>query len=251
MKVCFKSNGIKRIGWVLLWVALSGWDFSEHSIPLNDILSGGPAKDGIPAIDRPRFVPASQASRTFLDDGDRVMALVVNGKKKVYPLKILNWHEIVNDSIGGRRVVVTFCPLCGTGMVFDAHAAGRPLNFGVSGLLYKSNVLLYDRQTESLWSQIKQEAVTGKLIGTRLQLIPSTQTPGVRGKSNIRIPWCCPPKPGMTGITSAIPTKAISPAGKFFFRWADWITVIIPRSKLSAWSWKGWPRRIRSASWHG
>ncbi|MCZ6541906.1 MAG: DUF3179 domain-containing protein [Nitrospinae bacterium] len=176
MKVCFKSNGIKRIGWVLLWVALSGWDFSEHSIPLNDILSGGPAKDGIPAIDRPRFVPASQASRTFLDDGDRVMALMVNGKKKVYPLKIINWHEIVNDSIGGRRVVVTFCPLCGTGMVFDAHAAGRPLNFGVSGLLYKSNVLLYDRQTESLWSQIKQEAVTGKLIGTRLQLIPSTQT---------------------------------------------------------------------------
>jgi len=100
----------------------------------------------------------------------------VNGKKKAYPIKILNWHEIVNDSIGGRRVVVTFCPLCGTGMVFDANAAGRQLNFGVSGLLYQSDVLLYDRQTESLWSQIKQEAVTGMLTGTRLQLLPSIQT---------------------------------------------------------------------------
>ena len=176
MKFYIKNIGMAVIGWGLLWIVLSAWDFSRHSIPLNDILSGGPAKDGIPAIDRPRFVPASKASRTFLNDGDRIIALVVNGKKKAYPLKILNWHEIVNDSIGGRRVVVTFCPLCGTGMVFDAHAAGRSLNFGVSGLLYRSDVLLYDRQTESLWSQIKQEAVTGKLMGTRLQLVPSTQT---------------------------------------------------------------------------
>ena len=176
MKFCNKNTGMAVIGWGLLWIALSAWDFSRHSIPLNDILSGGPGKDGIPAIDRPRFVPAAKASRTFLKDGDRIIALVVNRKKKAYPLKILNWHEIVNDRIGGRRVVVTFCPLCGTGMVFDAHAAGRSLNFGVSGLLYRSDVLLYDRQTESLWSQIKQEAVTGKLMGTRLQLVPSTQT---------------------------------------------------------------------------
>ncbi len=176
MRVCFKYAGIKKFGWVLLWVGLTAWDFSQHSIPLNEILSGGPGKDGIPAIDRPRFVPSSKASRTFLEDGDRIIALVVNGKKKAYPIKILNWHEIVNDRIGGRRVVVTFCPLCGTGMVFDANAAGKRLNFGVSGLLYQSDVLLYDRQTESLWSQIKQEAVTGKLIGTRLQLLPSVQT---------------------------------------------------------------------------
>jgi len=165
-----------KFGLVLLWVGLTAWDFSRHSIPLSEILSGGPSKDGIPAIDRPRFVPASNASRTFLKDGDRVIALVINGKKKAYPIKILNWHEIVNDSLGGRRVVVTFCPLCGTGMVFNANAAGRKLNFGVSGLLYRSDVLLYDRQTESLWSQIKQEAVVGQLIGTRLQLLSSTQT---------------------------------------------------------------------------
>jgi hypothetical protein len=176
MNVYLKSVGIKKLGLVLLWIGLTAWDFSEHSIPLNEIQSGGPSKDGIPAIDRPRFVPASKASQNFLAEGDRIIALVVNGKKKAYPIKILNWHEIVNDSIGGRRVVVTFCPLCGTGMVFDANAAGKRLDFGVSGLLYQSDVLLYDRQTESLWSQIKQEAVTGKLIGTRLQLLPSVQT---------------------------------------------------------------------------
>jgi len=172
----FKSVDIKKVGLILLWIGLTAWDFANHSIPLNEIISGGPSKDGIPAIDRPRFVPAAKASRTFLEDEDRIIGLVVNGKKKAYPIKILNWHEIVNDSIGGRHVVITFCPLCGTGMVFDSNAAGRQLNFGVSGLLYQSDVLLYDRQTESLWSQIKQEAVTGKLIGTRLQLLPSTQT---------------------------------------------------------------------------
>jgi len=176
VKVSFKSGGIRTFGLILLWVGVTAWDFSEHSIPLNEILSGGPKKDGIPAIDRPRFVDASKASRMFLEAGARIIALVVNGKKKAYPIKILNWHEIVNDRIGGRHVVVTFCPLCGTGMVFDANAAGRQLNFGVSGLLYQSDVLLYDRQTESLWSQIKQEAVTGKMTGTRLQLLPSTQT---------------------------------------------------------------------------
>jgi hypothetical protein len=176
VKIYSKSVGIKKLGLILLWAGLTAWDFSEHSIPLNEILSGGPSKDGIPAIDRPRFVPAAKASRVFMEDEDRIIALVVNGKKKAYPIKILNWHEIVNDRIGGSHVVVTFCPLCGTGMVFDANAAGRQLNFGVSGLLYQSDMLLYDRQTESLWSQIKQEAVIGKLTGTRLQLLPSTQT---------------------------------------------------------------------------
>ena len=106
MKFCNKNTGMAVIGWGLLWIVLSAWDFSRHSIPLDEILSGGPAKDGIPAIDRPRFVPAAKASLTFLKDGDRIIALVVNGKKKAYPLKILNWHEIVNDRIGGRRVLI-------------------------------------------------------------------------------------------------------------------------------------------------
>lgn len=159
-----------------LVVMLAGWDFSQHSVPLDEIVSGGPPKDGIPAIDNPRFVLADGEDVEFLDASDRVLGVDIRGKKKAYPIKILNWHEIVNDRLGGRNIVVTFCPLCGTGMVFDRDLKGRALTFGVSGLLYQSDVLLYDRQTESLWSQIQMEAVTGPMTGTPLKLIPSTHT---------------------------------------------------------------------------
>lgn len=164
-------------------LALTAWDFSKHSVPRNEIESGGPPKDGIPAIDTPRFVFAEQQGAQFLDDSDRVLGLGVEGKTKAYPIKILNWHEIVNDRISGRDVVVTFCPLCGTGMVFSRDVAQRTLTFGVSGLLYQSDVLLYDRQTESLWSQIQQEAVAGPMTGTRLDLLPSTHTTWGRWKT--------------------------------------------------------------------
>lgn len=167
---------VKMIFLAGLLLGLGGWDFSKHNIPLNEISSGGPDKDGIPAIDRPRFVLAEQADKKFMKASDRVLGLVVNSKQKAYPIKILNWHEIVNDRIGGQPVVVTFCPLCGTGMVFHARIPDRELSFGVSGLLYQSDMLLYDRATESLWSQIKKEAVTGPLTGTRLRLIPATYT---------------------------------------------------------------------------
>jgi len=156
-----------------LLLGLGGWDFSKHNIPLNEISSGGPDKDGIPAIDRPRFVLAEQADKKFMKASDRVLGLVMNGKKKAYPIKILNWHEIVNDRIGGQPVVVTFCPLCGTGMVFDARIPGRELNFGVSGLLYQSDMLLYDRATESLWSQISARAIAGPSRGAKLRLVRS------------------------------------------------------------------------------
>ncbi|MCG3117751.1 MAG: DUF3179 domain-containing protein [Candidatus Manganitrophus sp. SA1] len=164
-------------GGILLIVSLiflMGFDFSKHSIPLDEILSGGPEKDGIPAILRPKFVPADQAE--FLKRDDRVLALESNGEAKAYPIKILNWHEIVNDRIGGRPILITYCPLCGTGMAFDPVIEGKHYTFGVSGLLYKSDVLMYDHQTESLWSQIQQEAVTGPLTGTRLKLLPLVHT---------------------------------------------------------------------------
>ncbi len=151
-----------------------GFDYSRHSISLEDINEGGPGKDGIPALFKPKFVDAKFAGS--LKSDDRVIGLVVDGVAKAYPIKILNWHEIVNDKIKGRSFSVTFCPLCGTGMVFDARANGRELTFGVSGLLYQSDMLMYDRQTESLWSQIKMEAVTGPLLGAKLKLIPSLQT---------------------------------------------------------------------------
>lgn len=159
---------------ILVLFFLTGFDFSKHSIPIEEILSGGPPKDGIPAILRPKFVEANKAD--FLKGEDRVLALFLNGEAKAYPIKILNWHEIVNDTIGGKPVLITYCPLCGTGMAFDPLIKGRHYTFGVSGLLYNSDVLMYDHQTESLWSQIKQEAVTGKLTGTRLTLLSLIHT---------------------------------------------------------------------------
>ena len=159
-------------------LTLCGFDYSKHSIPLEDIYDGGPGKDGIPAIMHPKFISAKDADRKFLKNENRILGVVHQGKARAYPIKILNWHEIVNDRIG----VVTYCPLCGTGMVFGRQVRGRTLSFGVSGLLYQSDMLLYDHQTESLWSQIKSEAVTGRLTGARLKLLPSRHTSWKRWK---------------------------------------------------------------------
>lgn len=149
----------------------NGFDVGNASIPVREILSGGPPKDGIPAIDRPRFVGAHEAN--FLSGDDRVIGIVLHDRAKAYPIAILNWHEIVNDQIGPQPIVVTYCPLCGTGMVF---AAPRHMDFGVSGLLYNSDVLLYDRQSGSLWSQIKMEAISGRRLGEKLELLPASHT---------------------------------------------------------------------------
>lgn len=142
------------------------FDLTHHSVPLDQIVDGGPGKDGIPAILTPRFVPAGEA--TFLQDADRVLGLTLGAEAKAYPIKILNWHEIVNDTVGGTAVVVTYCPLCGTGIAFEATSQGDRHTFGVSGLLYQSDLLMYDHQTESLWSQIGMHAVAGPLTGQRL-----------------------------------------------------------------------------------
>ncbi|GAB4466849.1 MAG: hypothetical protein OHK0044_07130 [Burkholderiaceae bacterium] len=151
----------------------NGFDVSDALIPLHAIERGGPPKDGIPAIDRPKFTDGSAAG---LRADDRVLGLVHNGVTKAYPVRILNWHEVVNDRFGDAPVAVTYCPLCGTGIAFDARHDGQPLNFGVSGLLYNSDVLLYDRGTESLWSQLRQQAVTGRLKGARLNVLPLEHT---------------------------------------------------------------------------
>ncbi len=195
----FKDTFVKGVAWGVMVVTLSGFDFSSHSIPLSDIRDGGPGKDGIPAIMRPKFVPAVEANAGFLKNRDRVLGFVLGGQARAYPIKILNWHEIVNDNVAGHPIVVTFCPLCGTGMVFESVITGcsggiarsdrkdvlasldacnenKKLTFGVSGLLYQNDMLLYDHQTQSLWSQIKSKAVTGPLTGMWLKLLPSTQT---------------------------------------------------------------------------
>jgi hypothetical protein len=157
----------------LAWPGIdkNGFDLSNASIPVAEVLSGGPPRDGIPAIDKPRFIAAHRAE--FLTDDSRVIGVSHGDEARAYPIAILNWHEIVNDHIDGDSIVVTFCPLCGTGMVFET---GPYTDFGVSGLLYNSDVLLYDRQSESLWSQLKMQAVSGKRVGDKLTLLPASHT---------------------------------------------------------------------------
>jgi hypothetical protein len=153
---------------------LNGFDLSNASIPPRDIVAGGPPRDGIPSIDDPKFLPADRAG--FLADEDRVLGIDINGQAKAYPISILNWHEVVNDRNGSQHFVVTFCPLCGTGMVFASNVGEGALVFGVSGLLYNSDVLLFDRNSESLWSQILGEAVSGPLKGAPLPQLPARHT---------------------------------------------------------------------------
>ena len=153
--------------------AYNGFDVSAATVPLAAIQRGGPPKDGIPAIDQPKFVTAAQAQ---LQSDDRVLGLQRNGIARAYPVRILNWHEVVNDRVGPESIVISYCPLCGTGMAFEARVGERPTTFGVSGLLYNSDVLLYDRATQSLWSQIKQMAVAGPMHGARLKSVPLEHT---------------------------------------------------------------------------
>ena len=153
---------------------LNGFDLDGSLIPVRDIESGGPPRDGIPSIDNPAFVAASDAA--FLDAEDRILGVTIEGQPKAYPIAILNWHEIVNDQSAGQHFVVTYCPLCGTGMVFATNAGAHALNFGVSGLLYNSDVLLYDRNTDSLWSQLLAKAISGPLKGTVLPQLPAHHT---------------------------------------------------------------------------
>lgn len=140
----------------------------KHSINLNLIRDGGPGKDGIPPIHNPKFVTLEKA-RT--KSGEMGVFVDIKDERRFYPSNILVWHEIVNDSIQGRDLAVTFCPLCGSAIVFDRKVGGQTLRFGVSGKLYESNLLMYDDKTESLWSQSMGEAVVGDYTGTKLQLV--------------------------------------------------------------------------------
>ncbi|MDE1465443.1 DUF3179 domain-containing protein [Spartinivicinus poritis] len=157
------------------WLSNNGFNLTNSTIPAEKIFHGGPPRDGIPAIDQPQFVKAAQA-QAFLKPEDRVLGVTINGHSKAYPIKILNYHEIVNDTINRQPVTITYCPLCGTGMVFSAEVAGQALTFGVSGLLYNSDVLLYDRETESLWSQILSKAITGHYREQTLKRLPVSHT---------------------------------------------------------------------------
>lgn len=137
-----------------------------------EILSGGPPKHGIPAIDGPSFVDVFDESR--ITDREPVITLELAGETpRAYPIRYLMWHEIVNDDIRGLPVAVTFCPLCNSGITFDRRVGGQVLSFGVSGKLRNSDMIMYDRQTESWWQQAVGEAIVGELTGTELQTLPS------------------------------------------------------------------------------
>lgn len=148
-------------------------DFSRHTVPYGEILSGGPPKDGIPAIDHPRFVGVAEAD-AWLEPMEPVILFEANGDARAYPLQILTWHEIVNDTVGGVPVVLTFCPLCNTAIAFERTVAGQVLDFGTTGRLRFSNLIMYDRQTETWWQQATGEAIAGELAGTRLAFRPAS-----------------------------------------------------------------------------
>lgn len=157
-----------------LQVSTDGWktDFSKHEVPLSEFRSGGPGRDGIPPIDKPKTVSQQEADE-FLDDREPVLVVEQGGAVRAYPIQILVWHEIVNDDLGGRPIAVTYCPLCNSSVVFDRRVDGRMLTFGTTGNLRRSDLVMWDRQTQSWWQQLSAEAVVGKLSGERLEVLAS------------------------------------------------------------------------------
>ncbi len=147
-------------------------DFSRHTISYDDVLSGGPPKDGIPALDNPTFVSVGEAD-SWLRPEEPVIAFQVGDDARAYPLQILTWHEIVNDEVGGLPVVITFCPLCNTAIAFERTFDGQVLDFGTTGRLRFSNLIMYDRQTETWWQQATGDGLAGQYAGSRLTFLPA------------------------------------------------------------------------------
>ena len=147
-------------------------DFRFHTIPFNEVFSGGVPRDGIPPIDDPKSVSIAEADE-WIEDMEPVIALEVNGEARAYPLQILTWHEIANDRLGGVPVAVTFCPLCNSAVVFERELDGVVYDFGVSGNLRNSDLIMWDRQTESWWQQLTGEGLVGALAGGQLSFVPA------------------------------------------------------------------------------
>ena len=145
-------------------------DFSKHLVSLDEFQSGGPPKDGIPAIDIPQFTRADEID--WLGEREPVILVEVDGETRGYPIQILMWHEIANDQIGDTPVAVTFCPLCNTAIVFDRRLDGAVHTFGTTGKLRESDLVMYDRTTESWWQQFSGSALVGELAGKKLEQLP-------------------------------------------------------------------------------
>ena len=184
-------------------------DGVKHSIPLEEIVEGDPGKDGIPSIDYPKFIPISEAEE-WLEDLDPGISVTKDGITRFYPYKILVWHEIVNDIINDKRVLVTYCPLCFSGVVFDPIVQGERVEFGVSGKLWNSNLIMYDRKTDSLWSQLLGESVVGEETGAILPLIMSDQMQFGRWKENFSKGEV------LSKDTGAFRTYGVDPYGSYY-----------------------------------
>ncbi len=154
--------------------SFNGFDLSNSLIDKKNIVQGGPPRDGIPAISNPGYVSVDAAD--FMNSDDIVLGFLIDGNAFAYPRHILNWHEIVNDKIDDKAFVISYCPLCGSGMAFSSQVDEKQLSFGVSGLLYNNDLLFYDHQTESLWSQIERRAIAGKFVGSELTQLPLEHT---------------------------------------------------------------------------
>ena len=146
-------------------------DFSRSAVPFDEIFSGGVPKDGIPAIDEPLFAAAAEVGE--LAGTEPVISVLIGGEQRAYPLQILIWHEIVNDTVGGVPVAVTFCPLCNSAVVYDRRVGDAVLDFGTTGKLRNSDLVMYDRQTESWWQQFTGEGIVGVHTGAQLERLPS------------------------------------------------------------------------------
>lgn len=146
-------------------------DFNRSSVDFSEILSGGPPRDGIPALNDPKLIKVN--AETKIDVREPVMTVELPGQTpRAYPIRYLMWHEIANDKIGATPVAVTFCPLCNSGIVFDRRVQGKTLTFGVTGKLRNSDMVMFDRETESWWQQFTGEGIVGKMTGVQLTKLP-------------------------------------------------------------------------------
>lgn len=143
-------------------------DGVKYIVDPSKIIGGGPPRDGIPSIDNPKFVSVDEADQ-WIQDNELVLAIIYKGVKRVYPLQIMVWHEIVNENIVGDPILITYCPLCGSGIAYKRTINGEAVEFGTSGKLYNSNLVMYDRKTETYWAQIGGLAILGELTGMKLE----------------------------------------------------------------------------------
>ncbi len=154
--------------------SMNNQDSTEWLIPVNEVRDGGPGKDGIPALNSPQMIDANQA--TYLENDDLVLGLVMGDNISAFPHRILDWHEIINETFAGEKLSIIYCPLTGTGIAWERVIDGRETTFGVSGLLYNTNIIPYDRETDSNWSQMLFKSVNGRLAGTQAETINLVET---------------------------------------------------------------------------